>query len=256
MNSIFMSTLKSKSESEFSISEQDGTYFLQLPYACKDLFRTIFKSASWNAAKKAFEVKANTANKNKWQKFLDSANGLSQEMAAAADAEATVEELQSLLVEAESMRRELQQKIRECKTKEASLNSQIEQSKMLVRELSPIAESAATAVADLLKEAKESEMKLRNAVAPAITIFESNNVEGIFTKMMRAGQRGYLGKPDLIDAQRELTNVSRQLLSVGYKHDLIDRICSLSANRPDKFDADVPRARAALLSGLKRIEQS
>jgi DNA repair exonuclease SbcCD ATPase subunit len=251
-----MSTLKSQSGHKFSISENDGTYVFQLPFAYKDLFRTIFKSAKWNAVEKAFETKANTANRNKWQKFLEAANGLSQEMDAAADAEATVEELQSLLSKSESMRNELQQKIRDCKSKVASLSSQIEQCQLLVQELGPIAESAAAAVADILEEAKESEERHRSAAAPAMSIFDSNDVEGIFAKMMRAGQRGYLGKPDLEGAQEELIKVSKQLRSAGYRHSLIERICNHSLNRPDKFCTDVSHARATLLTGLKRIEHS
>lgn len=256
MNSTLMSTLESQSGPNFSTSEKDGTFTFQLPFAYKDLFRTIFKSAKWNAVEKAFEVKANSANRNKWQKFLDAANGLSQEMDAAADAEATVEELQSLLSKSKSMRNELQQKIRDCKSKEASLKSQIAQCQLLVQELSPIAESAAAAVDDLLKEANESEEKLRSATSPAMSIFDSNDIEGIFTKMMRAGKRGYLGKSDLKSAQQELISVSKQLRSSGYRHSLIESICNHSLHRPDKFCDDIPRARATLLTGLKRIEQS
>jgi hypothetical protein len=256
MNSTLVSPVKSDSKLDLSMSEKNGTYLFRLPYIYKDLFRTIFKSAVWNSIEKAFVAKANTANKNKWQRFIEAANGLSDEMATAAEAEATAEDLQSLLTKTESMRTELQRKISECKSKTVILNAQIAQSKKLVIELSPIAESAAAAVADLFIEVNQAKEKLLAATAPARSIFVANNVEDIFTKMMRSGRRGYLGKSDLQDAQEELKTVSRQLLSVGYEHSLIDRICNHSLNRPDKFENDVPRARESLLTGLTRTEIS
>lgn len=254
MNNILMSSIKSTSMPGISMTEKNGSYFFRLPYSLKDQFRTIFKSAEWNAIERAFVAKATTANGNKWQRFVDAANELSTDMAAVADAESTAEDLKSLLDKTESMRAELQRRISECKAKEVCLIAQIAKSKKLVLELGPIAESAAAAVADILTEANEAEEELLTAAAPAMSIFAANGVEGIFDKMIRSAHRGYLGKADLNDAQGALKTVHSQLLAAGYEHNLIDIICGHSLNRPDKFYNDIPRARETLLTGLARTD--
>lgn len=254
MNSAPMNDITSNSRPEISLTEKNGNYFLRLPYSFKDLFRTIFKSAEWNAIEKAFVAKANTANKNKWTKFVDAANGLSSDMAAAAEAESTAEELKALLDKAEAMRSELQRKIKECKAKENALRAQIAHAQELVLELSPIAESAAAAVTLALAEAREADEKLQVSAAPAMSIFAANGIEGIFDKIVRAARRGHLGKADLNDAQDALITVRRQLLAAGYEHKLIHSICGHSLNRSDKFFNDIPRARETLITGLEKAE--
>lgn len=254
MNSTQMNSITSNSRPQISLTEKNGSYFLRLPYSFNDLFRTIFKLAEWNAFEKAFVAKANTANKNKWAKFVDAANGLSSDMDAAAEAESTSEELKALSDKAEAMRSELQRKIKECKAKEGTLRAQIAHAQELVLELSPFADSAAAAVTVALAEAREADEKLQAAAAPAMAIFAANGVEGIFDKMVCAARRGHLGKADLNDAQDALITVRRQLLAAGYEHKLIHSICGHSLNRSDKFYNDIPRARETLLTGLEKAE--
>ncbi len=251
MNNILTDSFKSNSKREISITEKDGKYFFRLPYILKDLFRTVFKSAAWNAFDKAFVVKANTANKNKWQRFIEAADTLSSDIAAAADAELTAENLQALLDKAESMRAELQRKVNDCKAKEHAFHKEIAESKKVALLLSPIAESAAVAAAEALAMANAVKNELRSAAAPALNIFRANGVEDIFSTMVRAAHRGYLGKNDLTDAQEALKTIHRQLYAAGYEHKLIRSICGLSLNRPDKFLNDIPRAQEHLLTGLE-----
>jgi hypothetical protein len=48
-----------------------GNLSIKFPFDLKDAFRSLFKTAKWNPAAKAWEVKATTANENKLKKFID-----------------------------------------------------------------------------------------------------------------------------------------------------------------------------------------
>src|SRR3546814_1075164 len=75
------------------INEQ---FFMSFPYELKDTFRTLFKTAKWNPAHKAF-VAANTPqNHKKWERFVQAADTASRLLAQKDHEEETEKELQEL----------------------------------------------------------------------------------------------------------------------------------------------------------------
>src|SRR3546814_9336874 len=75
------------------INEQ---FFMSFPYELKDTFRTLFKTAKWNPAHKAF-VAANTPqNHKKWERFVQAADTASRLLAQKDHEEVTAKELQEL----------------------------------------------------------------------------------------------------------------------------------------------------------------
>lgn len=70
--------------------------FMSFPYELKDTFRTLFKTAKWNPAHRAF-VAANTPqNHKKWERFVQAAETASQLLAQKDHEEVTAKELQEL----------------------------------------------------------------------------------------------------------------------------------------------------------------
>jgi hypothetical protein len=67
---------------------------LTVPYALNPAFRELFKTANWLPARKVYEVKDTTQNRNKWAKFLALSEGASKALVDAEQQEATAEELQ------------------------------------------------------------------------------------------------------------------------------------------------------------------
>src|SRR3546814_20893723 len=73
------------------INEQ---FFMSFPYELKDTFRTLFKTAKWNPAHKAF-VAANThQNHKKWERFVQAADTANRLFAQKDHDEVTAKELQ------------------------------------------------------------------------------------------------------------------------------------------------------------------
>ncbi|WP_454741366.1 hypothetical protein [Cupriavidus necator] len=74
-------------------TQTDTEIIVQFPFALRDAFRTLFKTCPWDGGKRAYLVKNTTANRNKLARFAAEAETVLAALAAAEEADATVEEL-------------------------------------------------------------------------------------------------------------------------------------------------------------------
>lgn len=232
-------------------AESNGTYLFRFPYELKDAFRTIFKTAQWDPIAKAFVVKATKANLTKWEAFVEQANTIAPELDGADKAEATKAELDKLASELLFSKTRLEQRVAVLNDSSESMRKQIDLSKAAIAALGPVLESAELRARAVQEEASAAQELLLHATAPARDVFDRHEVEAVLDKMFRAASRGYPGKETLNETQAQLITCCAELNEVGYANRYLTEICDFSTNRPDKFKEAVPRAKAALLTGLR-----
>lgn len=234
-----------------SLTEESSVYLLRLPYAFKDAFRELFKTAAWQPARKAFVVKATAANRNKWETFVGKAKELELALDARDAAQATEAEIQRTCKRLDDARETLERECRAAQVRTAELNTSLADCNSAIERLRPIRDSAVSNEAEARKQAQAASTAMRDAIRPAVDVLERHGVDGVLVKMLAAASTGYAGKSWLREHQESLQTARDELAEVGYRHPLLDRVCNYSLNRADKFAHAAPLLRANLLTKLE-----
>ena len=230
--------------------------FMSFPYELKDTFRTLFKTAKWNSAHKAF-VAANTPqNHKKWERFVQAAETASQLLAQKDHEEVTAKELQELANAVSRLVSNIRNEIQRTQQRALDLQREMARAKAQTAELEPYLHEAAEKLGHLLEEHEKARQKRDEVIAPVLQLYEKHNVDGILKKYSAAAMQGYSGKKMLMHAEELLSELVSDMRCIGFNVDAFDTLLSVSFNRPDKMKEAASLARLNMYNGIRYLNTS
>src|SRR5690606_13068670 len=145
------------------------------PYELKDTFRTLFKTAKWNPAHKAF-VAANTPqNHRKWEKFVQAAETATTLLSQKDHEEATAKELQELSNAITRVIQNVRYEIERTQQRKVDLQRETAHAKAQTVALEPYLNEANKELNLLVKEHEEAKQKRDAVIAPVLKLYEEHD---------------------------------------------------------------------------------
>lgn len=220
-----------------TLTETANTLRLTVPYALKDAFREIFKTARWNSSVKAFEVTPTTQNRNKWKKFLELSEHAVQELNNADELEATATELNRAVDKIRETTIELRSREEVARKQIASLSPQFEESKVKLAQL----ETVTRAVED----------ERDRLIAPVTELYKAHDLDDIINELMCGASRGYSGKARCEDAIARLSKLRKEMRKIGYQVAAMTELANTSMNRADQLLKHAEALQRKKFSGIE-----
>lgn len=207
----------------------DG-FFVKVPYHLKDIFKSVFKTAKWNADRKEWKVGVRAKNK------LDQLIKETSEQVKIINE--LIDESESILLtdkELSELKDNLQSKIEECKeelqqSKQLTIN--IEKNKKIINQLKEILETTEKQIIEE-KQTQEKEFEeIKEKINKIIDIEKILNAkqEMIYTYK----HHGSSAKNRYNYAQEQISEEINKLEKVGLKSSGLNRLYYFNFNRPDR----------------------
>lgn len=219
-----------------TIKSFNSQLLLSFPFEAKDAFKAVFKTAKWSAADRAWVVADTTANKNKFNAFVESISALLDELQAAQSAEATAEQLAA--AEAEVTKAIAAAKARTAAAQET------------IARLAPVVEAKRAELAALSAQKEAALAEEADAAAAIEEILEQHDVaEALaalrtftrsYTKQTRAAAEA--AQETLIAAYREVKKTTELKISTLFE------LANISLNRADKISKEIAGVTVASLA--------
>jgi hypothetical protein len=231
-----MSTLQQRAYS--------GILQLTVPFAFKDAFREVFKTASWNPTLKVYEVKDTTQNRNKWDKFLALAQLGLDALAQADETEATAEELQRVAQRLEEAMISAKQRIE--KANDIAIAARVQ-----AEELAPLLSAATKKLAEVEADAAVAKATRDAVIAPVLGLYETHQLDLIIADYLTGARRGYSGKAKCEAAESRLIPLRKAMRLIGFQVDAMNELLGTSLNRPEKLEGAAESLRRTKVTGVK-----
>lgn len=210
---------------------RQGRLFLTLPFALKDSFRAIFKTADWDREEKAFSVADTSANRRKWDKFLEVSASAAEAVKALEQAEVTEKELERAKFEADKVFADAQKTL-------AQVQARVEASRARINALSESKSDIEKLIAAHLKrleamEAAAAELRAaeKEATAPGVEILNKLGAAALLEEAKAACSRGSDGCADYNNALAGIAKVCAQLREAGFKHEGLEKVSRMTSVR-------------------------
>jgi chromosome segregation ATPase len=218
-------------------SENVTSLLLSFPYELNAVFKNLFKTARWNAAQKAYEVKNTPQNRNKWKLFVEHSREATAALEAHDELEPSANELKKLCEELELV------------TKEAT--SKLQRAQEQIAMLSPERERLACQYGEVAAQLAEAEDKRAKLIAPVLELYRKHNFDNIILEYQSGARRGYSGKEKCSSAEDKLRLLRKELKLAGFVVKGMSELLDTSLNRSDKI---LERSEALARNKLTGIE--
>jgi hypothetical protein len=221
-----------------------GTLQLTIPYAFKDAFREVFKTASWNPSLKIYEVKDTAQNRNKWDKFLALAQEPLKAFALADESEASAEDLRRVAQRLEDALASARQRIERANDEAIAARVQAE-------ELAPLLEAATQKLAVVTADANSAKQERDALVAPILELYAVHQLDQIIGEYLAGASRGFSGKARCEAAEGRLISLRKEMRRIGYEVTAMSDLIAASLNRPEKVYNAAEALQRMKVTGIK-----
>jgi hypothetical protein len=224
---------------------------MRVPFSLNGVFRTVFKTAKWDAGSKAFSASHTPQNLKKWDAFLAAVASHIELLADCDRTEMTASEACALAEAAATELKQLKERIASATARgERARQAQLD-AKVQIQALMPVLETAKQALEVELSELHSIEAEREVFIAPVLALYEAHGIESILLDMESAANLGYTGKPMLIEARERSIALLDSIWEIGYTVDALWSLSRVSLNRPSKVIECVDACREMYLSGIK-----
>lgn len=227
--------------------------FMSLPYAMKDAFRTLFKTAKWSPERKAFVAASTPQNLKKWERFVEASGDISKILEQKDQEEATVRELEHLTNEMTRAREKIKHEIERAQDRTRELRKEAEEAKAQAIALRPAHDEAKEKLNKVLEENKRAKEERDAVIAPVVKLYEEHRLESMLKEFESAARCGYRGKNRLLEAFGALTRLIYDLNEIGFHVPALKKLHSASIHRPDNILDGVTLARITMYSGIEKV---
>lgn len=210
---------------------------IRIPFALKDAFRDVFKTASWDPTKKHWVVKNTTANLNKLKRFIES----TQEALSALDhletLEATVSDIQQL----EKRVDEVKSKICAEVEKQAQAVSAMSSATLLSEKLNEMKQQYAVeraAAEEARRAAREERQRVKRELDEIMRPF---GIPELVSQLYRIRARGIgsRNREAFDEVQLEIEQAYTAIReTTGVSINSLKRFSRVNFNRPDRDRLD------------------
>jgi chromosome segregation ATPase len=201
--------------------ENIKSLLLFLPYELNTVFKNLFRTARWNSAQKAYEVKNTPQNRNKWKVFLEHASEASAALEAYDELEPSIEEIKNTSEELKLL------------TKSAV--SKLERAQEQIALLSPERQRLADQYNAVAEQLAEAEAKRSNLITPVLDLYRKHSFDTIMLEYQSGARRGYAGKEKCGAAEEKLRLLRKELKLAGFVVKGISELLDTSLNRSDQL---------------------
>lgn len=228
-----------------TLREAGADAHIQFPFALREAFRAVFKTARWEPASKTYVVKNTTANKNKFEAFKSASSDALSALNAADNAAATDDEF-------DRMRQALSQIQHETALDEAAIEAAKSEYARLRMLLLNAKEQARAIKAELATAAAAVEAEL----APVKSLCAALGVDDAIRTLHSYARRRFLyadEKGHFSDACRTLGDANRKLgavLSVSLP--ALIELCEANCYRLDQLHLALGR-NSNIYRGIRTI---
>jgi DNA repair exonuclease SbcCD ATPase subunit len=212
---------------EIKVTEVGQYLHVKFPFALKDAFRELFKTAEWNPTVKVWVIKKNKINLNKLEVFKDKTASACQQLAQLDEIEITEAEISRLEVKLKELENTLSSAIAD-KPALLERTSKLDELKKLYADKRAEAQKAIEE-----KEAAQNEVKSR-----IDEILKPYDAQSVISKLIRA--RNKSDKSAFLDAQDELTRIYDDVVkSCGIELMALYKLSAINMLRKDQSPSDI-----------------
>lgn len=215
---------------------------IRIPYALKEAFRDVFKTASWDPAKKHWVVRNTTANLNKLKRFIESTQGALSALDHLETLEATVSDIQHL----EKRVDEVKSKICAEVEKQAQAVSAMSSAALLSEQLNKlkqqyVAERAAAEQAR--RAANEERQRVKQELDELMQPF---GIKELVSQLYKIRARG-IGRRNRLEFEEVQLQIEQAYTAIcettGVSINALKSFSRVNFNRPDRDRLDNVHAR-------------
>lgn len=226
--------------------------FMSLPYAMKDAFRTLFKTAKWSPERKAFVAASTPQNLKKWERFVEASGDISKILEQKDHEEATVRELEHLTNEMTRARDKIKHEIERAQDRTRELRREAEEAKAQAIALRPALDEAKEKLNKVLEENKRAKDERDAVIAPVAKLYEEHRLESMLKEFESAARCGYRGKNRLLEAFGLFYRLMNDMSLIGFHLPAFKKLYDASIHRPDNILDAVSLIRRTMYSGIER----